>query len=84
LNSFWETVSIVEGLSYSSSSTSSSDVSTWLVLVFQSLGFAVGPVKGDNGKASVMYVSGSACDSLLSYSSKIEFECDPKIGQVRK
>ena len=83
LNSFWEAVSIVEGLS-SSSSSSSSDVSTWLVLVFQSLGFALGPVKGDNGKVSIMFVSGSTCDSGLSYSSKLDFYCDPKSGQVRQ
>ena len=54
------------------------------MLVFQSLGFAVRPVMGDNGTASVMYVLGSVCDSGLNYSSKIEFECDPKSGQVRK
>jgi hypothetical protein len=53
------------------------------VLVFQSLGFAVGPVKEDKGKASIMYVLGSQCDSRFNYSSKLEFECDPKSGEVR-
>jgi predicted NUDIX family NTP pyrophosphohydrolase len=52
--------------------------------MFQSLGFAVGPVKEDKGKASIMYVLGSPCDSGPSYSSKFEFECDPKSGQVRQ
>lgn len=47
----------------------------------KSLGFAAGPVKGDKGKASIMYALGSVCDSGPNYSSKIEFECDPKSGQ---
>jgi len=44
----------------------------------------MGPVMGDSGKPSVMYGLGSVCDSGLNYSSKIEFECDPKSGQVRQ
>lgn len=47
----------------------------------KSLGFAVGPVKVDSGKVSIMYVYGSTCNSSFNYSSKIEFECDPKSGQ---
>ncbi|GFG28137.1 hypothetical protein Cfor_12522 [Coptotermes formosanus] len=47
----------------------------------KSLGFPVGPVKGDKGKVSIMYILGSECDSGPNYSSKIEFECDPKSGQ---
>ncbi|PNF28080.1 hypothetical protein B7P43_G12251 [Cryptotermes secundus] len=47
----------------------------------KSLGFALGPVKGDKGRAYIMYSQGSVCDSGPNYSSKFEFECDPKSGQ---
>jgi hypothetical protein len=30
-----------------------------------------------------MYLQGSACNSGPNYSSKFQFECDPKSGQVR-
>lgn len=53
-----------------------------LICVLQSLGFASGPVKGDKGKVFIMYLQGSECDSGPDYSSKIDFECDPKSGQV--
>lgn len=47
----------------------------------KSLGFASGPVKGDKGKAYIMYSQGSVCDSGPNYSSKFDFECDPMSGQ---
>lgn len=58
-------------------------LSSCLVHVLQSLGFASGPVKGDKGEVFLMYLQGSECDSGPNYSSKFEFECDPKSGQVR-
>jgi hypothetical protein len=54
------------------------------LIVLQSLGFPLAPVKGDKGRAYIMYLQGSACNSGLNYSSKFEFECDPKSGQVRE